>query len=225
MTLFVRHDRLEDMLATIEAEYRETAGLTGLSHLSPRVRQAMVEVPRRQFVPLGMKKLAFANSPLPIGAGQTISQPFIVALMTDLLTPLPEQRILEIGTGSGYQTAILARLAGRIYSVEILASLAQAAERRLAEQGYHNVELRTGDGYLGWPEAAPFDGILVAAAASNVPEPLLQQLKNGGRLVIPVGPPGLHQELLVIEKDGKEFRTRSVLGVAFVPLIRKREES
>jgi len=207
------------MLATIEDHYRATAGLTGLAQCRPQVRRALGEVPRQHFVPTEMKGSAFADSPLPIGAGQTISQPFIVALMTDLLDPRPEQRILEIGTGSGYQTAVLARLAGRVYSVEVLPELAQRAEQQLADLGIHNIELKAGDGYLGWPGQAPFDGIMVTAAASQVPPPLLLQLKSGGRLVIPVGLPGRHQELLVIEKEGEEFLSRSVLGVAFVPLV------
>lgn len=225
MKLFVRHDRLEDMLATIEAECRGTAELTGRSHIQPRVMEALAEVPRKQFVPLRMKASAFANTPLPIGAGQTISQPFIVALMTDLLNPLPEQRVLEVGTGSGYQTAILARLAGKVFSIEILTSLADQAQQRLAELGVSNVTLKTGDGYLGWPEEAPFDGILVTAAADHVPEPLLQQLKSGGRLVIPVGVQWLHQDLLLIEKTGEDFRSRSILGVSFVPLVRRSGEA
>jgi len=182
-------------------------------------------VPRNEFVPPTQKSSAFANSPLPIGAGQTISQPFIVALMTDLLNIAPDHRILEIGTGSGYQTAVLAKLARQVFSVEILSSLAQQAEHRLVEQDFHNIRLKTGDGYLGWAEEAPFDGIIVTAAASQVPEPLREQLKNGGRLVIPVGVPGLHQDLLLIEKNGAEFRTTSVLGVVFVPLVRKQDAS
>jgi protein-L-isoaspartate(D-aspartate) O-methyltransferase len=223
MMLFTSHGRLEDMLATITAECRATADLTGHSRIRPRVLQAMAEVARKKFVPPEMKALAFANRPLPIGAGQTISQPFIVALMTDLLNPLPDQRILEIGTGSGYQTAILARLAEQVFSIEILTSLAEQARRLLAAEGFRNIELKTGDGYSGWPEEAPFDGIMVTAAASQVPEPLRKQLKSGGRLVLPVGMPGLHQELLVIEKAGEEFRTRSILGVSFVPLVRQGE--
>ena len=223
MTLFVRHDRLQEMLATIDLEYQGTAGMTGRGHLPERIREAMAEVPRREFVPQAMKGMAFANSPLPIGDGQTISQPFIVALMTDLLDPLPHQRILEIGTGSGYQTAILSRLAKEIFSIEILPSLSSRAAAQLEKLGYTNIELKTGDGHLGWPEEAPFDGIMVTAAASHVPAPLLQQLKSGGRLVIPVGLPYLHQELLLIEKAGEEVRTRPVLGVSFVPLVRKEE--
>jgi len=225
MPLFARQERMEDMLATIEWEFRATASLTGRSQIQPQVLQAMAEVPRNEFVPAAQKNSAFANSPLPIGAGQTISQPFIVALMTDLLNIAPDHRILEIGTGSGYQTAVLAKLARQVFSIEILSSLARQAEQRLAGQDFHNIRLKTGDGYLGWAEEAPFDGIIVTAAASHSPEPLREQLKNGGRLVIPVGVPGLHQDLLLIEKTGEEFRTTSVLGVVFVPLIRKQDAS
>ncbi|WP_303722516.1 protein-L-isoaspartate(D-aspartate) O-methyltransferase [Malonomonas rubra] len=225
--LFAMPTKQNEMLATIEAEYRETAYLTRRSEPHPRVLQALADVPRRDFVPPNVKHLAYANSPLPIGSGQTISQPYIVALMTDLLNPQPEQRILEIGTGCGYQTAILAKLAGKVFSIEILDTLAERAALNLAN--YHNVELRCDDGYIGWPQAAPFDGIIVTAAASHVPEPLRQQLKIGGRLVIPVGLPNLHQELLLIERlDATEFKTESILGVVFVPLIRKhksREEN
>jgi protein-L-isoaspartate(D-aspartate) O-methyltransferase len=224
--LFAMPARQQDMLDTIEAECAATQYLTGRGRLHGRVMQALAEVPRRHYVPLAMKSMAFANSPLPIGAGQTISQPFIVALMTDLLNPLPEQKVLEIGTGSGYQTAILAQLAGKVFSVEIIASLGRQAARKLAEAGYRNIELKTGDGYLGWPEAAPFDGIMVTAAVSHVPEPLRRQLKIGGRLVIPVGLPDLHQELLLIERlDEERYHTNSVLGVVFVPLVRKREST
>ncbi len=212
------------MLATIEAEYRETACLTGRSRLPWRIRQALEQVPRREFVPAQFKLLAYANRPLPIGGGQTISQPFIVALMTDLLDPQPEQRILEVGTGCGYQTAVLARLAGKVFSLEIIESLAKMAAGNLS--GYRNLELRCGDGYLGWREAAPFDGIMVTAAAPQVPEPLLAQLKVGGKMVIPVGPPDFHQELLLVERLAEhDYHSKEILGVVFVPLVRKGEES
>ncbi len=224
MMLFAMPDRQKEMLATIEVEYQATAYLTGRSRLQPHILQAMAAVPRRKFVPQNVKHLAHANSPLPIGAGQTISQPYIVALMTDLLNPLPEQKILEIGTGCGYQTAILAQLAGQVFSIEIIASLAEQAARNL--ENYRNIELKTADGYLGWPEETPFDGIIVTAAVSHVPEALRQQLKVGGRLVIPIGLPYQHQELMVIERlDEEQFRSESILGVVFVPLVRKRESA
>lgn len=222
MMLFAMPTRQKDMLATIEAEYLSTAYLTGRTHPQPRVMQAMGEVRRREFVPAGVKHLAYANSPLPIGAGQTISQPYIVALMTDLLNPQPTERVLEIGTGCGYQTAILAKLAGKVFSIEIIDSLAERAAANLKD--FSNIELQCGDGHLGWPQAAPFDGIMVTAAASHVPDPLRRQLKIGGRLVIPVGQPNLHQELLLIRRlDETEFSTESILGVVFVPLVHKNE--
>lgn len=220
--LFAMPGKQKDMLVTIEAEYHATAYLTGRSELQPRILQALAEVPRRDFVPRSVKHLAYANSPLPIDSGQTISQPYIVALMTDLLDPLPEQKILEIGTGCGYQTAILARLAGQVCSIEIIATLAEIAAENLAS--YRNIELQCGDGYLGWPEEAPFDGIMVTAAVSHVPGALRQQLKIGGRLVIPIGLPDQHQELMLIKRlNATEFSTESILGVVFVPLVRKRE--
>lgn len=222
--LFAMPKNRQQMLDTIEAEYHVTAYLTGRSCPQPRILQVMAEIPRREFVPPAVKHLAYANSPLPIGAGQTISQPYIIALMTDLLDPQPEQKILEIGTGCGYQTAILASLAGQVFSIEIIDFLAAKAANHL--KNYRNVELRCGDGYLGWPEAAPFDGIMVTAAATHVPEPLRQQLKIGGHLVIPVGLPDQHQELLLIRRHSEtEFRTESILGVVFVPLVRKKEDA
>lgn len=221
MTLFSIPTRQQDMLSTIEAEYRETASLTGLATPGPRTLKAMAEVPRREFVPLTVKHLAYADSPLPIGHGQTISQPYIVALMTDLLDPQPGHKILEIGTGCGYQTAILARLAEKVFSIELISELAASAAEHL--QTTHNVELKNADGYDGWPEQAPFDGIMVTAAADHVPDPLRQQLKIGGRLVIPVGPSGGYQELLRIRRlDADSFSRESILGVAFVPLLRRR---
>jgi len=221
MTLFTIPTRQQEMLSTIEAEYRETAALTGLPAPGSRTLQAMAEVSRREFVPLTVKHLAYANSPLPIGHGQTISQPYIVALMTDLLDPQPGDKILEIGTGCGYQTAILAQLAGKVFSIELISELAASAAGHL--QNTRNVELKNADGYNGWPEQAPFDGIMVTAAADHVPEQLRQQLKIGGRLVIPVGPIGGYQELLLIRRlDAENFSNESILGVAFVPLLRKR---
>jgi len=211
------------MLQDIDDEVRYTRTMIGRDALDPRVMAAMAEVPRHAFVPAHEQVYAYSNGPLPIGHGQTISQPYIVALMTDLLECGPTDKVLEVGTGSGYQAAILSRVVGRVYSVEIIPELSERAAERLARLGYANVETRCGDGYLGWPEHAPYDGILVTAAAPTVPEPLVEQLREGARLVIPVGPPYGHQELLVIEKrpDGST-RTRDVLGVAFVPLTRAR---
>jgi protein-L-isoaspartate(D-aspartate) O-methyltransferase len=214
-----RQDKIEEMLRTIEAECALTTGMTGIRAFRPEVMVAMAQVPRDEFVPPEMQPHAFANNPLPIGDGQTISQPFIVALMTELLDPDPDKVILEVGTGSGYQAAILAGLVRQVYSLDILPDLAQRAKDLLRRLGYANVDVRAGDGYRGWPEHAPFDGIIVTAAASHVPPPLTEQLRPGGRLVIPVGLPYMHQELLLIEKDRDgQCHTRDVLGVAFVPL-------
>lgn len=212
----------ERLLRDIATEVHYTRDLIGRDALDPRVMAAMAEVPRDAFVPAEERAYAFANGPLSIGWGQTISQPYIVALMTDLLGCGAAHRVLEVGTGSGYQAAVLSRVVGRVYSVEIIPVLARAACRRLAELGYANVETRLGDGYLGWPEQAPFDGILVTAAAPVVPPPLVEQLKPGARLVLPVGEPLGRQELLVVEKgaDGG-VHTRCILPVAFVPLTRR----
>ncbi|MGD9788753.1 MAG: protein-L-isoaspartate(D-aspartate) O-methyltransferase [Sulfuricellaceae bacterium] len=213
------HPDTERLLADIAEETRQTRFLTGIGELDSRVMAAMAEIPRHAFVPQELHSRAYDNGPLPIGHGQTISQPFIVALMTALLQPEADHRVLEVGAGSGYQAAVLSRLVARVYTVEIVEPLASAAAERLKTLGYGNVEVRCGDGYRGWPELAPFDGILVAAAAPHVPQPLVDQLKPGGKLVIPVGQPYSAQELLLIDKlDSGELRRRSVLPVAFVPL-------
>lgn len=211
----------DKLLRDILAEVRYTRDLIGRDALDPRVMAAMAEVPRAAFVPPDEQLYAYSNGPLPIGWGQTISQPYIVALMTDLLDCGPEARVLEVGTGSGYQAAVLSRVVGHVYSVEIIPALAEAAARRLADLGYSNVETRLADGYLGWPEQAPFDGILVTAAAPRIPPVLIEQLAPRARLVLPLGEPHGHQELLVVEKgpDGA-VHTRPVLPVAFVPLTR-----
>jgi protein-L-isoaspartate(D-aspartate) O-methyltransferase len=208
------------MLADIASEVNYTRGMIGREALDERVMQAMGRVPRERFVPTEMRAAAFDNGPLPIGHGQTISQPYIVALMTDLLGTEPSDVVLEIGTGSGYQTAILAELCQHVYSVEVVEALGKAAAERLARLGYKNVSTRIGNGYQGWPEHAPYDRIVVTAAASHIPRPLIEQLKPGGRLVIPVGQPFSYQELILLNKDASgDTTTRSVLGVAFVPLV------
>ncbi|MCC7484538.1 MAG: protein-L-isoaspartate(D-aspartate) O-methyltransferase [Burkholderiales bacterium] len=196
---------------------RETRSETGRAAFSERVMAAMRRVPRHEFVTARERASAYENRPLPIGHGQTISQPFIVALMTDVLEVKPSDRVLEIGTGSGYQAALLAELAGAVYTVEIVEPLARFAKERLAR--YPNVAVRHGDGFLGWPEHAPYDAIMVTAAPREVPQPLLDQLKAGGRLVVPVGGQFAGQSLLVVEKllDGRAVR-RTVLAVRFVPL-------
>ena len=187
-----------------------------------RVLAAMRDVPRHRFVPASQETEAYQDRPLSIGHGQTISQPYIVALMTELVRPQPTDRALEIGTGSGYQAAILSRLTAHVYTIEIVEPLAREAEQRLKTLGYTNVTVRAGDGYAGWPDAAPFDVIVVTAAPDHVPAPLIAQLKPGGRLVIPVGPMFDVQQLQLIEKDAAgQLHTHTVATVAFVPLRRK----
>src|SRR5438270_6241756 len=177
--------------------YAETQRETGLARMSDEVRKALGRVERHRFVPRGQVDLAYRNQPLPIGGGQTISQPYIVALSTDLLQPRPEHVVLEVGTGSGYQAAMLAEIVKQVHSIELLEDLGRTAAARLAEVGYGNVEVRIGDGYAGWPEKAPFDGIIVTAAAPRIPSALTAQLKPGGRMVIPVGGEGWVQHLKV----------------------------
>ena len=208
------------MVAEVDAMYADTERDTGLAAMSPAVRAALSRVERHRLVPHGERDLAYQNRPLPIGSGQTISQPYIVALSTDLIAPRPEHLVLDVGTGSGYQAAVLAELVKQVYSVEVIESLGRTAAERLAEMGYRNVEVRVGDGYAGWPEKAPFDAIIVTAAAPSVPPALLDQLKPGGRLVIPVGGEGLVQylKLLVKRPDGGADE-RDVLPVRFVPLV------
>lgn len=213
--------RTERMLRDIESEVFHTRTMIGRDALNPRVMAAMAQVPRHAFVPEYEQVYAYANGPLPIGHGQTISQPYIVALMTDLLECGEDDRVLEIGTGSGYQAAVLSRVVGQVFSVEIIPALAERAAERLARLGYGNVTTLRADGYRGWPEHAPYDGILVTAAAPAVPPPLVEQLGEGARLIIPVGHQYGHQELLMLEKRrGGTMRTTNVLGVAFVPLTR-----
>jgi protein-L-isoaspartate(D-aspartate) O-methyltransferase len=209
-----------DMVRTIEVIARENSGGAMPTTLDAGVLEAMRRVPRHAFVPAAQRELAYTNRPLPIGYGQTISQPYIVALMTDLLRVAQRSRALEIGTGSGYQAAVLADLGYQVYTIEIVAELAEQAGKRLSELGYNAVHARHGDGYYGWSEAAPFDGIVVTAAASQIPPPLLEQLKPGGRMVIPIGAAFLVQQLMLIEKlaDGS-IRTEALLPVAFVPLV------
>ena len=196
--------------------------LAGRDIRDPSVLEAMGRVPRHLFVPPALRSRAYDDTPLPIGHGQTISQPYIVALMTQLVRPRPGDRALEVGTGSGYQAAVLARLVKEVFSVEIVEVLAREAEARLRELGYRNVTVRAGDGYGGWPERAPFDVILVTAAPDHVPPALVEQLARGGRMAIPVGPRGREQLLRVIEKDEEgRVRTREVAPVLFVPLVRE----
>jgi protein-L-isoaspartate(D-aspartate) O-methyltransferase len=182
-----------------------------------RVLAAMRKVPREEFVPEELRSASYADRPLPIGFDQTISQPYIVAFMTEELRPRAEDKVLEIGTGSGYQAAILAELVADVYSIEIIEPLARMAEATLQRLGYRNVHVKAGDGYKGWPEHAPFDCVIVTCAPDHVPKPLTEQLKEGGRMIIPVGPPG-SQDLYLLEKQQGELRQQAVSPVRFVPM-------
>lgn len=216
---------LDFLLAEIRQDVWETQQHTGRPALDPRVMDALRQVPRDAFVAPELRHSAYANHPLPIGHGQTISQPYIVALMTDLIQPRAEDVVLEIGTGSGYQAAILSRLVKQVYTVEIVAELAQEARTRLQRLGYDNVEVRTGNGRQGWPQHAPYDAILVAAAAGHIPAALVAQLKPGATLVIPVGGPFAGQDLLLVRKDEHgRIAERRLLPVAFVPLTGAAED-
>jgi protein-L-isoaspartate(D-aspartate) O-methyltransferase len=208
------------MVSEVDAMYAETRTQTGLAAMSPAVRDAMAKVERHRLVADDQRGAAYRNHPLPIGNGQTISQPYIVALSTDLLALTSSSAVLDVGTGSGYQAAILGEMASRVFSIEIIDPLGKAAAQRLEELGYGNIELRIGDGYQGWPEKAPFDAIVVAAAAPRIPVALLAQLKPGGRMAIPVGGEGEIQYLELITKraDGSHDQKR-VLPVRFVPLV------
>ncbi|MGZ8160026.1 MAG: protein-L-isoaspartate(D-aspartate) O-methyltransferase [Methylobacter sp.] len=211
---------LQRMLNDIEMEVNLTRHLIGKDALDGRVMAAMKQVPRHEFLPADYSYLAYDNGPAPIGSGQTISQPYIVALMSDLLDTKPTDTVLEVGTGSGYQAAILSELVKQVYSLEILEELSAKACRRLKKLGYNNVTVRTGNGQFGWPEHAPFDGIIVTAAAAYIPQALIDQLRVGARLVMPVGLPYSYQELMVIEKKtGGKIEPRNILGVSFVPLV------
>ncbi len=207
------------LVSEIHRDVRDTRRYTGREALDPRVMNVIGTVPRHQFVPAAWRSDAYDNRPLPIGHGQTISQPYIVALMTDMLEPGPADRVLEIGTGSGYQAAVLAELVEQVFSIEIIEPLGEAAASRLAELGYENIDTRVADGYHGWPEHAPFDAIIVTAAASHIPPPLVRQIRPGGVMLIPVGPQFSVQQLTLVRKaeDGA-VTTRQILPVRFVPL-------
>ena len=208
------------MVLEIAQMARETAGATGRAAFSAGVMGAIGRVERHRLVPPAQVPLAYRNHPLPIGGGQTISQPYIVALSTELVDPQPHHVVLDIGTGSGYQAAVLAELVRRVYSVEIIESLGLEARDRLAALGYRNIEIRIGDGNAGWEDKGPFDAIVVAAAAPRIPPALVAQLKPGGRMVVPVGAHPQAQDLMLVEKraDGS-IAARSVLPVRFVPLV------
>jgi len=210
---------LDRMIRDIETEVDLTRHYIDKDAFDARVMAAMRQIPRHEFLPEESRHQAYYNGPAPIGCGQTISQPYIVALMTDLLEASPADVILEIGTGSGYQAAVLSKLVKKVYSIEIIENLARKAQQRLVKLGYDNVEVRNDNGCFGWSEHAPFDGIIVTAAAPLIPQAWVDQLRAGARLVVPVGLPYGYQELIVYEKTAKnEMKSRTVLGVRFVPL-------
>jgi protein-L-isoaspartate(D-aspartate) O-methyltransferase len=208
------------MVTTIEAHAKQASIALGRDSIAPEILEVVRAVPRHEFVPDRVRGDAYADRPLPIGYGQTISQPFIVALMTDLLRVRPGDIVLEVGTGSGYQAAVLAHLTRQVYTIEIVPALADSAAARLQRLGYGNVATRSGDGYYGWEEAEPFDGIIVTAAASQIPPPLIRQLKPGRRMVIPLGAPFALQHLVLVERNADDGRvtTKQLLPVSFVPL-------
>jgi protein-L-isoaspartate(D-aspartate) O-methyltransferase len=197
--------------------------LRGRGITDSRILQVMRSVPREKFVPKELRNSAYDDRPLPIGYGQTISQPFIVAYMTEVINPKPEYKVLEIGTGSGYQAAVLAEIVKEVYTIEIIPDLGNAASARLKKLGYSNVNVKVADGYFGWAEHGPYDAIVVTAAAEFVPPPLVEQLKEGGKIVIPIGSPFMNQNLMLVEKKGKKITTKSLMPVIFVPFTRKKD--
>jgi protein-L-isoaspartate(D-aspartate) O-methyltransferase len=210
------------LLKAIESDVSATSNYIGTDKLNPAVMRAMGSVRRHRFVPEKYVNQAYNNHPLPIGHGQTISQPYIVALMSNLLALNPGDRVLEVGTGSGYQAAILAEMGMNVYSIEIIRPLAETARQRLKDEGYGNVHVTIGDGYFGWKQHAPFDAIIVTAATDHIPPPLLEQLRKGGKMVIPVGGQLSVQQLVLVTKRADDtLRTRQILPVRFVPLTRR----
>lgn len=218
---------LLDLMLTFQTDYREKRAkmvqqqLRGRDIDNPSVLAAMMEVERHRFVPDEIKGLAYEDRPLPIGYSQTISQPYIVAFMTQALNPEPDDKILEIGTGSGYQAAVLAEIVDSVYTIEILPELGKISQQVFQKLGYENIMTKIGDGYKGWPQHAPFDGIVVTAAPEQIPPPLKAQLKEGGRMIIPVGPKNNIQQLQVIEKENGKLKKRTVMSVRFVPFTRE----
>ncbi len=217
-------NKAKRLLDEIEYEAKCTATFTGRKTFSQAVMDAIREVAREKFVPVASRLYAYENRPLTIGHGQTISQPYIVALMTDLLDLTSDSIVLEVGTGSGYQAAILSKIARKVYSIETIGPLFESASKRLLKLGYTNIETHQCNGYEGWEEKAPFDAIIVTAAATHIPQALVDQLKPGGRMVIPVGLPYMSQELMLLTKNNEgQTRVKSVLSVAFVPLVDDKE--
>jgi protein-L-isoaspartate(D-aspartate) O-methyltransferase len=209
----------QQLVSLIKDDVRRTRAYIDKETLAPRVIRAIAEIPRHSFVPSDQRQYAYENRPLPIGHGQTISQPFIVALMTDLLEVEATDKVLEIGTGSGYQAAVLAHLAEHVYSIEIIPALGEQAAARLQRLGYDNITTKIGDGYYGWESAGPFDAIIVTAAAGHIPPPLIRQLSVGGRMMIPIGSAFQTQQLLLVTRESADrVTTRQVLPVIFVPL-------
>lgn len=214
----------QQMVQEIVTEAGHTAARTGKEAFAERVMEVMGKVPRHEFVPVELRNYAYVNLPLPIGYGKTISQPFIVALMTELLDVKADDVVLEIGTGLGYQAAILAELAKKVYSVEIIEELAVDGKKRLGRLGYSNIETRVGNGYHGWPEHAPFDAIIVTAAPDLVPPPLINQLKAGGRMAVPAGASVDDQQLMLVEKDSNgRVKMKEILPVRFSQLVEEAE--
>jgi protein-L-isoaspartate(D-aspartate) O-methyltransferase len=212
-------EQRQQLMDEIRRDVQRTSREIGRARLDDRVMEVMATVPRHEFVPVEQRRYAYQNRPLPIGYGQTISQPYIVAIMTDLLGLERGDRVLEVGTGSGYQAAVLAGMVTEVYTMEIIPELGREVAERLESLGYKEITTRIGDGYFGWEDHAPFDGILVTAAAAHIPPPLVRQLKPGGRMVIPVGGPFRVQQLTMVEKSATgEVTTRQLLPVAFVPL-------
>jgi protein-L-isoaspartate(D-aspartate) O-methyltransferase len=224
MTQVISSRALERLIREIKSEVRQTASYTGRENLKPEVYEAMMQVNREDFVRDEDRGLAWGNYPLSIGQGQTISQPYIVALMTDMLEVDSESVVLEIGAGSGYQAAILSRIVKQVISIEIIPQLARQAQKFLSNLGYENVTVKCGNGRLGWPQLAPYDAIIVTAASGDIPPELIRQLKPGGRLVIPLGGQWLAQQLMEISKDEEGNTTeKAVLPVSFVPLTGSKE--
>ena len=215
MSVAYFEDQRREMIAAIRVIAKHLVAEIGKTALDDRILRAMAKVPRHEFVPIELQPYAYLNRPLPIGFDKTISQPLMVAVMTDLLAVRPDDAVLEIGTGLGYQSAVLAELAGRVYTVEIIDELAQRAVQRLKQESYTSVEVRVGNGYFGWPEHAPFDKVIVTAAPDLIPAPLINQLKSGARMVIPVGLPGA-QKLVVVDKDvNGRIKTKEIMQVLF----------
>jgi protein-L-isoaspartate(D-aspartate) O-methyltransferase len=207
----------DDYAAARQRMVRDQLAGPGRGITNSRVLAAMGQVPRHELLPVEVRALAYSDHPLPIGHGQTMSQPYVVAYMTEKLDPKPSDRVLEIGTGSGYQAAVLSELVAKVYTIEIVEPLARQAALDLKRLSYTNVQVRAGDGYKGWPEAAPFDAVIVTCAPDHVPQPLVDQLKEGGRMIIPVGP-AHDQSLYLLEKKGGKVKQRAVLPVRFVPM-------